>query len=658
MRRGTQCVVDSAGAQNGGSGGNARGNGSSGDGGNGMHPDAGSAGASDNAGMGGEPNGGDGGSAGQTGGDGGGSGGNTAGSGGSSGNTAGSSGSGGSAAGGSGGSDALVTAALDCGSRDVTGATVITNPITQDTTWSGVIHLPNGVSVRNEPTLTIAPGTKVIVGHNASVEFGYLGSHATIVAQGTTDKPIMFCGETDTAGYWSGLIFRSGLKTASVLRNVLIADGGASDAGLTIEMPLLVQGVQVRHSGANGVNAAGFDPASSLLNVSGSTNVALRATAPKGVEVPAGSQLTGNGTDVIDIGFATFDTDLTFRDLGVPYQQLNDLKAQTTAAAPTVIFEPGVVYEVDRQKVLDFGISNVHALGSMAKPVVFQRLPCTPPTSLFCVDTPSPRYDIGGRITAAGLDVRFENVEVRRFGWVSDEYATAQPNGALTLTGNGTLEVDHLKITGASGYGLKVSGSRAFSSNSNSLEVGVSFTYAGLWLNCPLVAGLPDNVKLSSGFTRVECASIETANTTWPAGASPYSVNGLSITSGASLTLPPGATLQFLQATALTIQNGGTLKAVGRPDAGIRFIKDSAANNKWAGIVADKGSTVQLDYILVREAGSNGAAITANTPIQLSHSTIMFSGGVGVNRTATDTTDYVTGNTFTSNVGADVAVLP
>ena len=646
MLQGSQCVASAAGVQN-SAGGSSD---SSGDGGKGgTRPEAGSAGANVDAGTGGEPGLGDS-DAGST----------STSDAGSAGNSAGSAGNG---VGGSGASDGLITTALDCGSRDVTGATVLTEPITQDTAWSGVIHLPNGMSVRNEPTLTIAPGTKVIVGHNAGVEFGYLGSRATIVANGTIDKPIKFCGEAETAGYWAGLIFRGGIKSASVLRNVLVADGGATGAGLTMEMPLLVQGVQVRNSGSNGVNSVGFAPSSSGLLVTGAKNLAVRATAPKGIEVPLGSQLTGNGTDVIDVGFASFDTDLTFRDLGVPYQQLLDLKEGVTSTAPTVTFEPGVIYEVDRQKVLDFGTATVHVLGSMAKPVIFERLPCTQVSSLLCLPSPPATLDIGGRMIAAGPDLRFENVEIRRFGWVMDETTLAQTTGALTINGTGTLKVDHLKFTGASGYGLSLAEPRAFSADSNNLEIALSRNYAALLLGCSAVASLPVSVKLSgpSTFTRiVNCYSIVTPNTIWQLGASPYFVSTLNIASGASLTLQPGVKLQFVSSTALNVQSGGSLKAIGTPEAPIRFVRSTTLNNteNWAGIVANTGSTVQLDNIEVREAGSSGAAITANVPIQLNHSTIIFSAGAGLKKAAADTTDYLTGNTFTNNAGADIVTLP
>jgi len=254
------------------------------------------------------------------------------------GGSAGESGAGGKAGDGEGQSD-LITSELGCGSHNVTGATVITDPITQDTVWSGVIHLPKGLSMRNEPTLTISPGTKIIVGYGATIEFGWPGGgHATIVAAGTVEAPILFCGETDSAGYWAGMVFRSGVKSASILKNVLIADGGGTEAALTLEMPLLVQGVQVRNSGTNGVNTVGFAPNSSTLIVSGATKTAVKATRIKGAEVPVGSQLTGNGLDLIDLAATSADASVTLRNVGIPYS----LSGLQIASGASVTLQPGI----------------------------------------------------------------------------------------------------------------------------------------------------------------------------------------------------------------------------------------------------------------------------------------------------------------------------
>jgi len=570
-----------------------------------------------------------------------------------SGGAAGDSGENGGTGGGGIDQTGLITTALDCGSRNVTGATVITDPITQDTTWSGVIHLPKGLTVRNEPTLTITPGTKIIVGHDAPVEFGWLGSRATIVANGTIDQPIEFCGETDSAGYWAGLIFRSGIKRASILRNVLIADSGSTDAALSLEMPLLVQGVQVRHSGTNGVNAVGFDRLSSTLIVSGASKAAIKATAVNGAEVPLGSQLTGNGLDLIDLAFTAFDADVTLRDLGVPYRQLADMNASSAAVPPIVTLEPGVVYSIAKQKRLDFGSATVHAFGTADKPIVFQGLVCPQPDTS-CPIAPAPSaVDSGGRVLASGVDVRFQHVEFRKLGSSSD---------AALSVGSSTLQVDHVSIIAATGYGLAFSEPGQFSGDSNSLSVGLAQGSAVLRLGCGQVATLPADTKLSSAagtsvYTKLDCTHLETSST-WPSVGSPYAIAGLEIASGGSLTLSPGTTLRFAPGSQLRVYEGSTLNAIGTLDSKIQFEPEASSN--WAGIYADSASSVQLDYAVVDRAGAgtSGSAIFAKAPIVLTNSRLSNSLSWGLKKAATDTTDYLIGNTFIGNADGNITTLP
>ncbi|HKO47801.1 MAG TPA: hypothetical protein VJV79_08760, partial [Polyangiaceae bacterium] len=534
--------------------------------------------------------------------------------------------------------------------------TVISEPITQDTTWSGVIHLPKGLSVRNEPTLTITPGTKIIVGHDAMVEFGWLGSHATIVANGTIEQPIKFCGETDSAGYWTGLIFRSGIKSASLLRNVLIADGGSTEAGLSLEMPLLVQGVQVRNSGANGVNAAGFAKASSTLIVSGSSKAAIKATAVRGAEIPLGSQLTGNALDLIDIAFPAFDSDVNLRDFGVPYRQLADAASGSAATVPPVVItlEAGVVYSIAKQKRLDFGAATVRALGSAAKPIVFQGLICPQPETSCPISAPPSTVDSGGRMLASGADIRLQYVELLKLGSAAD--------AAFTMEG-GTLKVEHVNIVAATGYGLAFSGPGKFSADSNNLQVSSKQGGATLRLGCGQVATLPANTTLSSMsssnqvFTTLDCTHLDTSST-WSSAGSPYSMSGLEIVDGASLTLEAGTTLRFAATNQLLVSEGSTLNALGTPTAMIQFVAEGS--NNWAGIYANTGSTVQLDYTLVDRAGAgpNGSAIFAKSPIVLTHSTISNSASWALKKASTDPADYLSGNSFLGNALGNISNLP
>jgi hypothetical protein len=81
--------------------------------------------------------------------------------------------------------------------------------ITANTTWSGVIQLQNKVYVKNNATLTIAPGT-IIRGDKSTQGTLIITRGAKIIAQGTATAPIVFTtnepiGNRDL-GDWGGIV--------------------------------------------------------------------------------------------------------------------------------------------------------------------------------------------------------------------------------------------------------------------------------------------------------------------------------------------------------------------------------------------------------------------------------------------------------------------
>ena len=563
----------------------------------------------------------------------------------------------------------LISEPLSCGSRNVTGATVITEPITQDSTWSGLIYLPKGLSVQNEPTLSIAPGTKILVGNAGTIEFGAQGSHPTIRALGTARNPIKFCGETDGAGSWGGVLFRSSAAAGSVLRNVLITDGGASEAGLVLETPVLLQGVQIHNSGVNGLNGVGFSEGSSTLVISGSGQLPVRATAARGLELPIESSITGNGLDAIDIGFNAFDTDTTLKDWGVPYRQLEDTQAKKVQPPPLVTIEAGVVYEIKHQHQLDFGAASLHVLGTSQKPVVFQGLPCAEDANT-CAIVPSDNgHALGGRIVlSGGTGDQLSYVQMRSLGWTVAQGPLYIPYGALTLATDSPLAVDHLELENAGGWGLQLTGSGGFSKGSRALDVNVrphfsTFTPNALSLACAFIMTLPPDTKVSGEpRTNVACSGTAAQVGLWPVTASPYILNGFTVNPGGSLTLEAGSVLRFLKGTTFRVQDGGELKAVGSPNAVVQFVQDTtlfSTIGNWNGLILELGSSAQFDYALIDKGGANtGANIVAHAPFTLTHSTLSHSQGWGLLKSAADSTDYLPGNAFLANATGDVSVLP
>lgn len=81
--------------------------------------------------------------------------------------------------------------------------------ITSNTTWSGVVLLTNKVYVKNNATLTIAPGT-IIRGDKNSQGTLIITRGAKIMAEGTATQPIVFTSNEAVGeraeGDWGGLV--------------------------------------------------------------------------------------------------------------------------------------------------------------------------------------------------------------------------------------------------------------------------------------------------------------------------------------------------------------------------------------------------------------------------------------------------------------------
>src|SRR5690606_5950999 len=105
-------------------------------------------------------------------------------------------------------------------------ATIVTGSISDDATWSGVVKIEGAFQLRNGSSLTIEPGTHIIMATDSSFEAGWNSGAVTLNASGTEDEPIIFCGESAERGYWGSFIVGTNVTSNSTLAHVRIFDGG------------------------------------------------------------------------------------------------------------------------------------------------------------------------------------------------------------------------------------------------------------------------------------------------------------------------------------------------------------------------------------------------------------------------------------------------
>jgi len=135
------------------------------------------------------------------------------------------------------------------------------------------------------------------------------------------------------------------------------------------------------------------------------------------------------------------------------------------------------------------------------------------------------------------------------------------------------------------------------------------------------------------------CETINT-DTTWLLTSSPYVVcsGGLTVASGATLTIEPGIVVQFESGISNKLNVQGALEAIGTVTQPITFTGLVAAPGSWAGVFVDGTSVtpalanlsyVTLDYGGV--SGSDRAQVYADRAVvTITQSLIRNSAGNGV----------------------------
>ncbi len=542
---------------------------------------------------------------------------------------AGGAGSGGMSTGGTGGNSGISTEPFDCGSRDVTGAKQISGPIVEDTTWSGLIHVTGDVSVRNEATLTIEPGTKVIVGLGNEIDFGWENSRPLLLAKGTPESPILFCGETDSPGYWKSLTFQANVDPKSVLRNVLIQEAGATGAraALVLDAPVLLEGVQVVDSGWVGVQASTFSPDSRVLSIHDSAQEAGQIISPRAGNWPDELDLSGNRVDEILITFTTLSESIHLEAKGYGFRPFNTLSLAEGSEELTFRLAAGTTFS-SGLSATDLSEANVLVEGTEEDPAALLR----------------------GVTVGKGI-IRHAVVGVS--------------GGGLELVGPTTLQnvtFDELDLSGEGAFTAESKGIRSLDGSS---ELTISSN------GCTAVGTIPRDTKLAKEAT-IWMYCLPMNDLSVPNVGGEYVFDLSTIGSGSQLNIEAGTVARYgiILITAdgtLTIERGvqlkgallmvnGELSAEGTAEAPVLFLPQGT---EWSGIEVAEGATLVLDHAVIDAAGhgTNEAAVYLAGPATITNTTIINSGGWGLLHAVDDSTDYSTTNIYTGNALGDIGAF-
>jgi hypothetical protein len=522
-----------------------------------------------------------------------------------------------------------------CGSPDTTGATTISGYIDGDQNWSGVVIVDGEVHTE-AGKITIAAGTQFVMGVDSSIEFGWNGNAGTVIASGTEDAPITFCGETDEAGFWKSVSFASNITSNSKFENVLIknagGDAGDSASALYLNADVLINNVVVEGSGNIGVSALDFDDASSGLFVTGSASypVALNA-APAVTHLPTGSGLTGNAKDFAVVNLDYIEDDTTFHDLDVPYLIASSISAEAIA----LTFEAGVDAVFASDQFLDVGWNGNDATlqieGTKANPVVFRG------------QDERPGFWAGVTVESNVRSAsKIEYLELRNGG--GSDSAALRVRSPITIS-HVTLDGNEMGAN-IEAVGL-AEGSTDWKITGGS---DVPLTIAPeAWVSLPTASSFTGNdrdmIVVLGGYPVLEGTILNPGV--------PYSLkDSINFSDGTNLTIEAGTEFQMGSDGQLTIGwNGGAAEfhANGTEDAPIRFVGAQDRAGYWGGVYVDNNvdSASNMDWVEIHNAGVEGsAALHLNSPISVQNCTFADSEGWGIIKSADDDTDYEANNTF------------
>jgi hypothetical protein len=229
--------------------------------------------------------------------------------------------------------------------------------------------------IEQSAALTVEAGVNYQFSADSFLEVGWNGGDSTLFIQGTEGDPVVFEGQGDEPGYWSGLIVGDNVRTNSTVSYLTIRNaGGDDDPALLVRAAITLDHVTLEdnETGAQ-IGEQGLDPDSANLTITGTESVPLTVEGPNAlVSLPQGGSYTGNSDDVIAIDGADYEVTGTIADLGVPYRVLNPLY---TYDGSSLTIEPGVSFQMSADTFITFGwnssAATVHAVGTEEDPIVF-----------------------------------------------------------------------------------------------------------------------------------------------------------------------------------------------------------------------------------------------------------------------------------------------
>lgn len=469
-------------------------------------------------------------------------------------------------------------------------------------------------------TLELDPGVEIYFAPEAGLE---IESGAVLSAIGTEDEPVLMTSLTDEG--WPGITMEGAASSNNRLEYTTIEN--AVDTAVRLEgmSRLTIDHSEIRNAASYGVWAS-FEAevtvsASAFIDNGVPIHVPLLGVALIGID----NVLETNDEAVVEVNGGGLHVAATWSDVGVPLRVDGDV----LIAAPLVI-EPGV--EVHMPQKGRFTIDeegSLTAQGTAQDPIHFRGI------------EPERGYWLGIGFESKSASNVMSHCTIEHGG---GDHWTPSPNteGMIWLEDGAKLTMTDCTLSKAKGATVLANEDDVdltdFANNT------ITDNAMPMWL----AADGPQQLGPGNSFVGNEQDHVLIGvnlgpkieqPATWQALDVPYRV-AYRFDVEAAWTIAPGTTIELMQDVFVTVDDGGSINAVGTPDAPIVFRGAEALPGFWRGLeILTLSANNVFDHVQVMHGGSDGHAGSSDSDgilflehasLTLRNSTISQSGGWGI----------------------------
>ena len=498
----------------------------------------------------------------------------------------------------------------------------VNQDITASVTWTAdkVYVITGDINVDNNSVLTIQPGTVIKFNAGASLTIGY-SSNATLIANGTADKPIIFTSNAlvPAAGAWEGLFFDAHTLNNTSLSycNILYAGSNASYGALNINgCDLSLSNCTISLSGAYGIWT---NYTNSLGGFSTFNNNNINSTAKYGMVINAqklGTVGTGNTFancfGILISGDFKSTAAQTWKNLVIPYVIDNEVDIDGN-----LTIEAGTQFKFEATGWLAIGYytaTTFIADGTSASPIKF---------------TSNASSPIAG--SWRGISFYGYTQTNSKMNYCIIDYAGSNASdGSLHMLDDASIIFTNNIIRNSSSYGVVADVNAGFQTfTGNTIFACVNHLISISTKHLPDL-GAPNTFTPETGKGILVSGDVQySADVIWKKQTADFYITGGENDIDGNITIEPGSRFLFINDSYFYFGYYANTKitAIGLPLAHVVFTSASSspAAGSWRGIYFDSytQTNTTLSYCDFLYTGLNSKpAIYTEKPILVSYTNI------------------------------------